>query len=167
MPSSLSNVRNEISSQCPRLDHNPKSTFHSKRAVAASHPTSRVCTNSIRKSSFYSAHARRNAEMFLRSLTPIQLANLRAAIVDRLKQRRTNLKEQHQFKVRNASSNSSESTPTRRQSNHDVSKDHSSRSIFATHFHTRSALKVRNDKSSYYIGQSMEEHGSRMQVESA
>jgi hypothetical protein len=169
MPCSHSNVSNGIPSQSTRLGHNTKGdprTFHSKRVVAASHPTSRVWTNSIRKSSVYSAHARRNAGMFLRSLTPMQLANLRAAIIHRLKERRTNLKEQHQLKVCNASSNSSELTLPRCQSNHDVCKDHTTRPIFATHFHARSALKLPNDNSSDSINQSVENRRSSMQVQS-
>ena len=143
-PCSLSKVSNKISSQCTRRDHYPKSdprTLHSKRVVAASNPTSRVGMNGIRKSIFSSAHARRNAEMFLRSLTPTQLAKLRAAIIDRLKERRRNLKEQNQSKVRDTSLNSSESTLSRCQSIPVNSKGYTSRPIFATHFRTQQCIK--------------------------
>src|SRR5215471_9037767 len=156
----------EILSQCTRRAHIPKSdprTFCSKRVVSANRPTSQISTSSIRRSSFNSPHARRNAEMFLRSLTPIQLANLRAAIIDRLKQRRKNLKEKHQIKACNAFSNSSRSTPPRSQSNRNISKGYTSRPIFATQFHTSTSLKLPTDKSSDTTDQSMGARRESMQ----
>ena len=170
MPCSLSNVTNEISSKFTHRDRNPKSdprTLLPKRVVTVSDPASRVWTNKIPRSSFSSGNARHKAEMFLRSLNPTQLANLRAAIIDRLKQKRTNSKQKHQSKVCNTSSNSSESTLSPCRGKHIISQDHTSRPIFANHFQTRRALKLPNNKSSNSIGQSMEEHQTRMQVESA
>jgi hypothetical protein len=170
MTCSLSNVTHENSSKFTQRDHNPKSdprTLLSKRVATVSNPASRVSTNKIPRSSFSPGNARQKAEMFLRSLNPTQLANLRTAIIDRLKQKRANSKEKHQLKVGNASSNPSESTLSPFRSKQIISKDHTSRPIFANHFQTRRALKLPNDKSSNSIGQSMEEHQTRMQVESA
>ena len=155
MPGSFPKVSNRTSSHCGRRDKFPRGdprTFSSKRVVAVSNPTSRPATNGIRKQNLYSAHVRRNAEIFLRSLTPIQLSNLRIAIINRLKQQRGDLKLKHQLKVCDATSNPSELTPSGCQNIQSTSKDHTIRPVFATHFHTCSPSKVPNDSTSNSIG---------------